>query len=309
MPLHELFSKSKEKAARKNKPVVFHYDELPEKFRVQVFHIWKIAIGPYGNYSSGKDIWEATHDHLCRELGLLTLGNPENPAAACIQFLQNAKTDHVLDIIQVSFNFIERKFGMYNVDPNWMRNQAGLSCTPDMAIKELNLRFFENDLGYQYQNGLIIRVDTQYTYSEIIEPALQLLNEPKFKPALTEFLKAHENYRHGRFEDSINESLKAFESVMKIIVAERNWSAEVNINASRLIQLCFDNHLIPAHLQNHFTGLRTTLEGGLPATRNRFSGHGDGVKNVEVPNYLAQYALNLAASNIVLLINAYKEFK
>lgn len=307
MPLHELFSKSKDKLARKNKPVIFKYDEIPEKFRIQVFHIWKNAIGMYNNYSAANEIWDTLHDYLCRELGLLSLGNTRSPAENCVNFLYTQKTEYILDIIQASFNLTEYKFEHFNGNPDWMKQNIGLSCPPDMAIKELNLRFFENDLGYQYENGYIIRVDTQYTHSEIVEPALQLLNEPKFKPALKEFLKAHENYRHGRFEDSINESLKAFESTMKIIIAEKNWSPEKNLTASRLIQVCFDNHLIPDHLQNHFAGLRTTLESGLPATRNRYSGHGDGVSNVEVPRYLAQYALNLSATNIVLLINAYKE--
>lgn len=307
MPLHELFSKVKEKNAKKNKPVVFKYDEIPEKFRVQVFHIWKSAIGSYGDFSPGRDIWDTLHDYMCRELGLAALGNSRNPAENCVSFLQTQETDHVLDIIQAAFNLIEDKFRQFNGNPEWMNRIVGLSYPPDFAIKELNLRFFENDLGYQYENGRIIRVDTQYTHSEIVEPALQLLNEPKFKPALQEFLKAHENYRHGRFEDSINESLKAFESTMKIIIAEKKWSTEKGLTASRLIQICFDNHLIPAHLQNHFAGLRTTLESGLPTTRNRYSGHGDGVSNIDVPRYLAQYALNLAATNIVLLINAYKE--
>jgi hypothetical protein len=301
MPLHELFSKVKEKSAKKNKPVVFKYDKIPEKFRIQVFHIWKIAIGPNGEFSAGSGIWEALHDYLCRELGLMTLGNSRNVAENCVNFLYSQETDQVLDIIQASFNLIEHKFGQYNGEPDWMKRNVGLSCPPDFAIRELNTRFFENDLGYQYENGLIIRVDTQYTHSEIVEPALQLLNEPNFKPALKEFLKAHENYRHGRFEDSINESLKAFESTMKIIIAEKNWSSEKNLTASRLIQVCFDNRLIPDHLQNHFAGLRTTLESGLPATRNRYSGHGDGVNNIDVPRYLAQYALNLAATNMTPL--------
>jgi hypothetical protein len=240
---------------------------------------------------------DALHDYLCRELGLITLGKLGNFADNCVDFLQTQKTDYVLDIIQASFNLIEHSFRQYDGNPDWMRRNIGLSCPPDLAIEELNQRFFENDLGYQYENGKIIRVDTHYTHSEIVEPALQLLNEPKFEPALKEFLKAHENYRHGRFEDSISESLKAFESVMKIIIAEKKWTSEKNITASRLIQVCFENHLIPAHLLNHFNGLRMTLESGLPTTRNRYSGHGDGVSHVDVPRYLAQYSLNLAATN------------
>jgi len=309
MPISELFSKLKRKRERAGQPVIYQYDEIPEKFRIQVMHIWRDAIGPYSNYYGalgGTKVWDATHNFVSRELGLPALGTRSNPGDNCIQFLLEQDTEQVLDIIQASFGFIEYYFGQYNGNPEWMQRNIGLSCPPDLAIQELNLRFLENDIGYQYQNGRIIRIDSQYTHSEIVLPALQLLNEPELKPAMDEFLRAHEGYRRGRYEDAVNEALKAFESTMKIICENRGWTVAPNATASRLIQTCFDHQLIPAALQSHFTGLRTTLESGLPTVRNRYSAHGDGVRTVEVPDYFAQYALNLAASNIVLLINAYR---
>ena len=192
-----------------------------------------------------------------------------------------------------------------------MEADIGLSCTPDMAIEELNHRFLENDLGYQYQNGVILRIDSQYIHSEIVRPALQLLSEPEFKPAQDEFLKGHEDYRHRRYKDAINEALKAFESTMKIICEKRGWKVVSkkrkkrtvsDATASELIETCLAHHLIPAVLERHFT----SLQSGLLAVRNAYSAHGDGVSTVEVPDYLAQYALHLAASNIVLLVNAYR---
>ena len=247
----------------------------------------------------------------------------------CFQFLSKGNTEQVLDIIEASFHCIERHFGRYNRRPEDREADTGPSCpaspyagvvrgmgiteedmsrslSPDRAIEELNQRFLENDLGYQYRNGVIMRIDSEYTHSEIVLPALQLLNEPGFKPAMDEFLKGHEDYRRGRYEDAINEALKAFESTMKIICENRGWTVASDATALKLIQTCFDHQLIPVALQRHLTSLRTTLESGLLTVRNKYSGHGDGVRTVEVPEYLAQYALNLAASNIVLLINAYR---
>jgi len=310
MSLHELFSKLKQKQEKAGKPVIFRYDEIPEKFRHQVVHIWKDAIGPYseGMYglAAGAKVWKGIHSFVSRELGIPALGTRDNPAENCIQFLFEQDTEHVLDIIQAAFNLIEHHFGQYNGDPAWMKRNIGLSYPPDYAIEELNRRFLENEIGYQYQSGRIIRIDSQYAHSEIVIPALQLLHEPEFRPAMDEFLKAHEHYRHGRYEDAINEALKAFESTMKIICENKGWTIHPHVTSSRLIQTCFDNELIPAALQSHFAALRTTLESGLPTVRNRYSGHGDGVRTIEVPDYFASYALNLAASNILLLINAYK---
>ena len=306
MPLQELFSKLKDKRAKAGQPVIFTYDEIPEKLKNQVVHIWKDAIGPYGDYSAGKQVWDTLHDFVSRELGIPSLGSSRNPAENCLEFLYNQDTDQVLDIIQASFNATEHYFGKYSGEPAWMNRQIGLSYPPDFAIRELNKRFLENGIGYQYENGQIIRVDSQYTYSEVILPALQLLNDAQFKPALNEFMKSHEHYRKGRYEDTLSEALKAFESVMKIIIAANEWVVDSDASAAKLIQVCFDNGLLPSSLISHFSGLRTTLESGLPTVRNKFAGHGDGIKVVEVPEYLAQYAINLAASNIVLLVNAYK---
>jgi hypothetical protein len=328
MFISELFSKRKRKRERAGQPVIYQYDEITEKFRFQVMHIWKDAIG-LGRGTSGAGtsvkVWEEIYKFVSRESGLSVLGIRDNPMDKCLQLLSKGNTEQVLDVIQASFQCIERHFGGYKGGPEDMEEDTGLSgpaspyagvvrgmgiteedmrrpLSPDRAIEELNQRFLENDLGYQYRNGRIIRIDSEYTHSEIVLPALQLLNEPEFKPAMDEFLKGHEDYRRGRYEDAINEALKAFESTMKIICENRGWTIAPNATASKLIEICFEHHLIPAALQRHFT----SLQSGLLAVRNAYSAHGDGVETVEVPDYLAQYALNLAASNIVLLINAHR---
>ena len=62
-------------------------------------------------------------------------------------------------------------------------------------------------------------------------------------------------------------------------------------------------------LQNQFTQLRGLLESGLLPVRNRTSGHGQGTEPVALPKYIAEYALHMAAANIVFLVHAYEEFK
>ena len=328
MPISELFSKLKGKRERAGQPVIYQYDEIPEKFRIQVGRIWEDAIGtdPSGNRGRATArAWQEILDSVSRELGLAALGTEGNPRDNCFQFLFKGNTEEVLHIIRVSFHLIEDHLGGYNGRPEEMEADTGLSrlaspdvgvvrgmgiteedmsrsLSPDRAIEELNQRFLENGIGYQYQNGRIIRIDSEYTHSEIVRPALQLLNDPEFKPALDEFLKGHEDYRHRRYEDAINEALKAFESTMKIICENRGWTVASDAAASKLIQTCFEHHLIPAVLERHFT----SLQSGLLAVRNAYSAHGDGVEKLDVPDYLAQYALNLAATDIVLLINAYR---
>ena len=45
--------------------------------------------------------------------------------------------------------------------------------------------------------------------------------------------------------------------------------------------------------------LRTTLETGLPVVRNKNAGHGQGSAVTPISDEFAEYALNLAATNIV----------
>ena len=153
-------------------------------------------------------------------------------------------------------------------------------------------------------------MDSQFLHAEVVEPAVSLLSDEGFTGALDEFLKAHKHYREGNNKEAISSALNAFESVMKTICEYRGWECDAQkATASALIKTLLDNNLIPSKMQSHFTGLRATLEGGVPTIRNNFAGHGQGSEPVEVPAYFASYALHLTASNIVFLVEAHKASK
>jgi hypothetical protein len=106
------------------------------------------------------------------------------------------------------------------------------------------------------------------------------------------------------------DALKAFESTMKSILDERKWAYEKDKDtASKLIQILFQHELLPPMLQTQFTQLRGLLESGLPTVRNKTSGHGQGTDPLPLPKYFAEYALHLAAANIVFLVQAYEAYK
>jgi hypothetical protein len=62
-------------------------------------------------------------------------------------------------------------------------------------------------------------------------------------------------------------------------------------------------------MQSAFSALRGLLEGGTSVVRNKPGCHCQGAELVNVPAYLARYALNTAASNILLLVEAADEKK
>ena len=100
------------------------------------------------------------------------------------------------------------------------------------------------------------------------------------------------------------ECLKALESTLKVICRSRAWPYAETDTASRLLAVVFEQKLIPAFLQSEFSSLRSSLESGIPTTRNRLAGHGQGEAPIQVPEHLTAYLLHLTASSILFLIQA-----
>ncbi|MEH2051540.1 MAG: hypothetical protein V7K70_17740 [Nostoc sp.] len=119
-------------------------------------------------------------------------------------------------------------------------------------------------------------------------------------------MKAHEHYRHGRYKECLVECLKAFESTIKTICDSQGWIYQPGDTAKKLIDICFQNNLIPAYLQTQFTSLRANLESGIPTLRNKNGGHGQGSQPLIVPQHFAAYQLHMTASTILFLLELEK---
>jgi len=316
MPVYDIYSKRKRQQEKAGQSDVYKYDEIPGGLRNQIIYIWESAIGTWrqgNNYYSNElpnKIWLAIIGMLCRELGLESLGKDRDmPFTECRAFLlEQTNIDDILSLIELSFRMIERHCSTLNPTQKYC---AGITQNSDDAINELNTRFKEHGIGYQYAdgNGIIVRMDSQYVHTEAMIPAISLLQQPDFEGASEEFLNAHTHYREGKNKEAISWALKAFESTMKSICSTMDWKFAEKDTAKPLIDICISNGLIPKPLQGHFGSLRATLENGLPTTSNRLARHGQGKKRIAVPDHYAAYALHLAATNIVFLVEAYMTIK
>jgi len=306
----ELFSK-RQKKLRGDIPDVYIYDKIPEALRVQIIHIWADAIGEpacvYGHFNNPYHVYKAIVDVLCREYGLFSLATIQlqNTRAyfeqLCKFLLTEQDFEKVLDVVELSFRYID------NVTRDFQfLDRMDASKIADDAIDELNDRFKEHGVGFQFVDDEIIRVDSELLHAKVVKPALGLLRGKEFAGAQAEFLKAHEWYRHGNTKEVLVECLKALESTIKSICDKRKWKYAPNATCSMLIDLCFQNNLIPPFWTQHFSALRSTLESGVPTARNKLGGHGQGVSIVEVPPHLAAYVLHITASAIVFLVEAEK---
>lgn len=285
---------------------VYQYDDIPTPLRVQIIYIMSDALGKQENQET-LDMYKLIHDILCREYGKLSLVHKISlslidPIDDVRDFiLQNEEINQVIDAIELSFRLIDRFYR----EPDIIKFTEP-EITPDDAIEELNIRFREHGLGYQYESGEIIRVDSQIIHAGAVKPVLHLLSDSKFEGANEEFLKAHEHYRHGRYKECLVDCLKAFESTMKTICDIQGWSYQPTDTAKKLIDICFQKNLIPTYLQNQFTSLKSNLESGVPTMRNKNAGHGQGSQPLTLPQHFAAYQLHMTASTILFLLEAEK---
>jgi hypothetical protein len=282
---------------------VYIYDSIPKPLRVQIVHIWKDAIGNDSEFFDSNIVHEWYKDIveiLCREFGVFQLADLDQYHGRKYNeelfefFVQESDIEKVIDTIDLTFQVIN----------SIVRKQSYSSKFSDEAISELNIRFKEHGVGYQFVENEIMRVDSELLHVEAVKPALRLLSQKNYQGAQQEFLSAYEHYRHGKNKEALNDCLKAFESTMKSICDKRGWAFPPNATAKALIDVCFDNELIPKFWQNEFSSIRSMLESGIPTGRNKLSGHGQGYTPQSIPDHLVGYMLHMTASTLVFLTTA-----
>ncbi|QXI41846.1 hypothetical protein HU734_016375 [Pseudomonas wayambapalatensis] len=307
MGVLDLFSK-RQKRARGEVPDVYVYDGLPQPLRVQIVHIISDAFGTdrYGT-SNAEEAYGFVKNTLCREFGVFELTRyPKSDQDSIFNFfLEEESTERALDVVELCFKVIHN----YIAENSTYRHQTVRKIESDDAIAELNERFKEHGVGYQFESGEIIRVDSQFLHSEAVKPALAVLSDQSFEGANEEFLKAHEHYRHGRYKECLVDALKAFESTMKTICSLRGWPTQPSDTAKNLIAACMSKGLFPPYFESQFASIRSLLESGVPTVRNKNGGHGQGAALVAVPEYLARYTLNLTATTILFMVEAHQATK
>ena len=300
MPIMDTFSHRK-RVTEGTTPDVFVFHWLPPELKVQIIHIWREAIG---GQHSGRVAWKSLHDTIAREHGRFKLSTGDTYAEQCERYLLELfDVDLALDLIEASFRYIDKVVPRISHDA---RRRNGITVDPTDAVAELNQRFLRAGVGYRYEEGMILRVDSELVHSEIVKPALGFLSESGFEGPRDEFLRAHAQYRAGETKDAITNANNAFESTLRTICDQRGWACDRGAPVKVLLSVVRENGLLPGYLDKSFDQLLATLHSGLPQVRNSEGGHGQGAKPRETPEYVAGYALHLAAAAILFIVEAHK---
>ncbi|WP_419210741.1 STM4504/CBY_0614 family protein [Providencia manganoxydans] len=314
MSIRQIYSK-RQKELRGEISDVYQYDELPNKLKIQIIHLIKKSFGNCHSYLELKsgayrasiidNLYKDVLNTLCEEWGELHLIQ-ENRSLdrsyatdICDRLLYENNIEKCLDIVEVCFSILNDNKDLY---PS--------SAFVDESFSDLNHRFIENETGYQFESGEIIRIDSQIMHSDVVKPVINLLSSNDYyNGANEEYLSAHEHYRHERYKECLTDCCKSFESMLKAIHEMNKWEYKKSDTASKLIKSCFDNELIPPYTQSQFTSLKTMLESGVPTIRNNMSGHGQGTENKEVNEELVSYMLHLTATNLLFLADSQTRYQ
>ena len=207
---YEIFSKRQQRMQGET-PDTYQYETIPRELRVQILYIWGKMWGtPYENNYGELQVSQLAYDAytsiettLCEEYGVLDLDGGDDPnedGYGCYWVVRNflletEDTDKVIDVIEVSFRYIDQVIRDKFYVPNDDENDDGLDeifgvrhrdispdgIPPDEAIDLLNRRFREHNVWYQYESGQnesgqIVKVDSPDIHSEVVKPAEELPN-------------------------------------------------------------------------------------------------------------------------------------
>lgn len=279
------------------------YDSMSKKLRVQIFFIWEKFTDQMSGNSEDAKFWEPLHSYICEEHGRNHLYQeilawPTKKYEIERYFKDQLSLEESFDVIEIIFAQI-----------NFMCSKVRYDFNVKNATELINKRFRDNDFGYELYNGIIIRVDNKLLHKELVNKTLYLTENKIFQNANEEFATALLHLKNHQNKDVLTNCLKSFETTMKIIIKDLGWSYGKNDTASSLIQICLDKELIPKYLQSSFSGLRTTLESGIPTIRNKVGGHGQGEIKIIVSDSLARYQVYLTGTCIKYLLDLHDEFK
>ncbi|MEK4245289.1 hypothetical protein MKZ20_08090 [Psychrobacillus sp. FSL K6-2684] len=300
----ELFSRRNSTEPRND---VYEYDEIPLSFRTQFAMIISQVVNEfkYRYVTDSSRFWEDAEFQTQIELGLLNLESTvrynhsyNSNVNNVMSFFLSTNNKSALDVMDLLvYHHHAYSNSTYTVKEKWQ-----------IATDRINRKLKENSLGYEIVENQLIRIDNQYIHNEVVKTAIQLLCEQQFDAVSEEFLKAHEHYKQGDYKDAVVNAGKAFESTMKTICSKNGYNYDAQRDtANTLIKHLFDNELIPSYMQNHIQGLKQALENSAHVLRNKNGGHGQGEVVLEVDDSIVRYTLNLCASNIVFLVERYKE--
>lgn len=307
--MFETFAERKRKKALAGQPEIYSYDEASPQLKHPICMSILEGIGnfyipqPYSTYSSpnANNTW-IDIDRVCRKeiYSYLDFAGEDDLSTRFLKFLTyTGEIDDFLSGVEIAC------IALGALDKDTMQHR-GAKMSGLNAIADINGRFEQHAIGYAFENGEVIRIDSKHTHAEIIKPALLLLQAPYFSKANDEFMTAHRHYRSSEYKDCITAANRSFEAALKAICDKQKWQYGSGDRASELITKVSTNGLFTHAFDKTMASYIAMMKSGLPVVRNDAGGHGESLAAAAVTPEIARFALNMTASNLVFLGESYK---
>lgn len=169
--------------------------------------------------------------------------------------------------------------------------------------KECNFIFKSENSSFRVLDGYIIKLDSTFLESEILNKAYELLKNNYFEKACKDFLNARNNLTAGDYSGTIVEANNAIESTLKNVLNKEKGEQ------GNLKKWLMKSGIIPDYFQgfcDHFEGLLQSVF----TIANKSSRHGKKKtpnKRNEVDHKVASFCLNLTGSLIVFIMERHQE--
>jgi len=183
MALPDIFARRKRNASGESRDV-YSYDKIPQDLRIQVIQIFQDAIGPsrqgdgYAYLADpGREIYEYLIRMYRREAKKfhLTGKTYQSPDEEFYQWILDLDdTDLCISAMESALQIID-----IFISKNWDKFREFVKIKPEEAISEFNGRFDEDRIGFHYEGGQIIQIDSKFLHKEVVVPALNLISGKK----------------------------------------------------------------------------------------------------------------------------------
>jgi len=238
------------------------------------------------NYVAG---WQEITGELKR-IVRASPGGERNPREAAQELLLVALAwDKVFDFCERLYSYLTKEVGHW--EDAWVIDTQK-SAVQEFVAAELQRLFLEENLAFEFSDGSVRRRGRRNTANQIVGADL-VLGDPRFASARAHYNKALKFFRNVSqpdYENVVEEAVCAVEAVAKVLFRDggRTLGKVVNsITGS-------DEGQLPEPIARTFQGLYGFRNSGEGVA------HG-GSDGGTVTKELAEYALAVAASQIVLL--------
>lgn len=170
--------------------------------------------------------------------------------------------------------------------------------------KELNELLAMNLSPWRFINGEAILVNSDYLHSEVRAKTLRLLREGTTFGALEEFQGAIHDLQSGETKDAVVKAHKSVESVMKTALG-----TDEHLTFGKLLRNLIESGIIPKYYEEFLIHFDKLALGAVKERNRPGTGHGQGSTPTEVPKTLAEFAVNLAGSLNLFIIQHWIELK